>query len=219
MNILDTFELKREQAKLARKIILRDDFNRIKTIGGIDCAVVGDNILAYVVVCEFPSMEIVEKKKYLLTNPLPYRPGFQAYREMPAMIEAFNSLEQEPDLILVSGTGVAHPRKLGIASHLGLALNKPTIGVTQKLVFGNVDKGKIMLYNDIVGFEIITREHANPVYVSPGHLVSLGSTLDTVSKIIKFPHKMPEPLHLAHKFARKKVKKIIAEVSDEPSES
>jgi len=150
---------------------------------------------------------------------LPYRPGFQAYREMPAMIEAFNSLEQEPDLILVSGTGVAHPRKLGIASHLGLALNKPTIGVTQKLVFGNVDKGKIMLYNDIVGFEIITREHANPVYVSPGHLVSLGSTLDTVSKIIKFPHKMPEPLHLAHKFARKKVKKIIAEVSDEPSES
>ena len=214
MNILDTFELKREQLRLAKKVILRDDFNRIKTIGGINCAVVGDKILAYVVVCKFPSMEIVEKKKYLLTNPLPYKPGFQAYREMPAMIEAFNSLENEPDLVLVNGTGIAHPRKIGIASHLGLALNKPTIGVTQKLVFGKVDKSKIVLHNDIVGFEIITREHANPVYVSPGHLISLGSTLDTVSKIIKFPHKMPEPLHLAHKFSRKKAKKILAEVSE-----
>jgi len=154
-------------------------------------------------------MKIVEKSKYILSDPLPYKLGYSAYREMPAMIEAYNLLEQEADIIIVNGNGINHPRKMGVASHLGLALNKPTIGVKQKLSSGKVEKGKIILNNEIVGFEVKTREHANPIYVSPGHLVSLGSCLKIVSKSIKLPHKIPEPLHLAHKFAKKKVKLMI----------
>ena len=214
MITLDTFELKREQHRLANKVLLRDSFDKIKTIGGTECLPIGDKLLAVVTVCEFPSLKLVEKQTYLLDQPLPYKIGFQSYREMPAIIEAFNKLEQEPDVLLVKGMGINHPRKFGIASHLGIALNIATIGIIAKNTTGKIEKGKIMLNNDIVGFEIITREHANPVYVSPGHLISLGSTLDTVSKIIKFPHKMPEPLHLAHKFSRKKAKKILAEVSE-----
>lgn len=84
-------------------------------------------------------------------------------------------------------------------------MNKPTIGITKNLLLGRIESGKIMLDNDIVGFEIKTKEHANSLFVSPGHLVSLGSTLNIIPKTIQFPHKMPEPIHLAHKIAKKKL--------------
>ena len=205
---MDVVELKREQLKLASKIVLRDGFPSTKTIAGVDCIPVQDKLLACIVVCEFPSLKILEKKTYLLHDPLPYREGFQAYREMPAMIEAYNKLDQEPDLILVNGHGIVHPRKIGLASHLGLALNKPTIGVGESLSVGRVEKGKIILYNEIVGFEIKTREFSKPVYVSPGHLVSLGTVLNILPQTIQYPHKMPEPLHMAHKIGKKKVKEM-----------
>ncbi len=205
---MDVIELKKEQLKLASKIVLKDASTSIKTIAGVDCISVQDKILACVVVCEFPSLKIIEKKTYLLADPLPYREGFEAYREMPAMIEAYNKLEQEPDLILVSGNGIVHPRRIGLASHLGLALNKPTIGVAENLFLGRVEKGKIILFNEIMGFEIKTREFSKPVYVSPGHLVSLGTVLNVIPQTIQYPHKMPEPLHLAHKVGRKKGKEM-----------
>ena len=203
---MDTFELKREQLKLAQKVVLKDNFTRIKTIGGTACLPVGNKLLAVVIVCEYPSMKILEKQSYLLSDPLNYIPGFLAYREMPALIEAYNKLEQEPDLLIVNSQGVAHPRKIGLASHLGLALNIATIGVTKNQLLGKIENGKMIYHNEIVGFEIKTREHANPVYVSPGHNISLGSTLKLISEMILPPHKMPEPLHLARKFAKKEVK-------------
>ena len=206
MSTIDTFELKREQHKLSRKVLLRDDFDKVKTIGGAECLAVGNKLIAVVVVCEYPSLELIEKQSYLLDQPLPYKLGFQAYREMPAIIEAFNKLEQEPDVLLVKGMGINHPRKFGIASHLALSLNVPTIGIVAKNTTGKIEKGKIMLNGDFVGFEIRTKEHANPVYASPGSGITLGSVLDIVSKSIKFPHKLPEPMHIAHKISKKKIK-------------
>lgn len=203
---MDTFELKREQSKLARKIVLQNHANRIKTIGAATCVVVNDKLLASVVVCEYPSLKLKEKQTFLLNDPLPYKPGFSAYREMPAIIEAYNMLEEEPDVLLVQGNGILHPRKFGIASHVGLVLNIPTIGITSFLPMGNVEKGNILLNNKICGFEIKTKEFAKPVYVSPGNKISLGSVLNLIPKTIQPPHKMPEPLHLAHKIAKKKAK-------------
>jgi len=187
-------------------ILLNDGFSTVKTVAGIEAVVKDNDLIASVVLCEFPSFKIIEKQTYLLSNPLPYKPGYLAYREMPAMIEAYNQLEEEADLIIVKGPGVNHPRKFGLAAHLGLALGKSTIGVSEKLTFGKIEKGNIILNNEIVGFEVKTREHANPVYVSPGHLITLGSSLDLISKMIIHPHKMPEPLHIAHKVAKKVVK-------------
>lgn len=204
---MDIFELKKEQLKLKEKIEVRDGFDKIKLIAGADCYPLNHKLIACVTVCEYPSLKLIETKTYLLNDPLPYLSGFLAYREMPAIIEAFNQLDNEPDLILVKGAGIAHPRKIGMASHLGLVLNKPTIGLTQKLLVGKVEQGKIILDNEIVGFEIKTREHANPIYVSPGHLVSLGSALNMIKETIIPPHKMPEPLHLARKFSKKEGKK------------
>lgn len=205
---MDLFELKKEQYKLAQKIQLNDVFTKPKTIAGTACIQLKDKILACIVVCEFPSMKILENSTYLLHNPLPYHQDFTAYREMPALIEAYNKLNQEPDLLLVEGEGILHPRKFGIASHLGLALNKSTIGVQDKLIIGNLQNGKITINQEIVGFEIKSREHSKPIYISPGHLITLGTTLNLLTQTIQHPHKMPEPIHLAHKIARKQVKEL-----------
>ena len=115
---MDALELKREQVKLAPKVVLNDGFSKIKTIGGIECTAVDNKLLASVVVCEFPSFKILEKKTHLLDNPLPYQPDFLAYREMPAMIEAYNKLDEEPDVLLVKGAGILHPRKIGCFVHV-----------------------------------------------------------------------------------------------------
>lgn len=203
---MDLYELKKEQLKLASRIILRDNFDKVKTLGGIECLTQGDKILASVVICDFPSLKILEKNTFVLHNPLPYRLGFDAYREMPAMIEAFNMLEHEPDVLLVKGNGINHPRRIGLASHLGLVLNISTIGVSEKLNFGKVDHGKIIVEGEISGFEVITKEYAKPIYVSPGHLISLGSVLNIIQQTFRFPHKLPEPLHLAHKIGKKKIR-------------
>lgn len=207
---MDLIELKQEQLRLAPKIVLRDAFSQIKTIGASACTLCGNDLLACVVVCELPSFKIKEKKTFLLPNPLPSIPGYTAYREMPAILEAFNQLDEEPDVLLVHGPGIDHPRHVGIAAHLGLALQKPTIGVTEKISFGSIEQGKIMANGEMLGFEVVTREHANPLYVSPGNLITFGSVLDVVQKCIKYPHKLPEPLHLAHKIAKKKAKEILS---------
>ena len=206
---MDLIELKQEQIRLASKIILRDAFSRIKTIGASVCIPYGKDLLACVVVCEFPSFQIKEKKTFLLPNPLSPILGYSAYREMPAIIEAFNQLEEEPDVLFVHGHGINHPRHFGIASHIGLALQKPTIGVVEKLSFGSIEQGKIMMNGEMLGFEVVTREHANPLYISPGNLITFGSVLDIVQKCIKYPHKLPEPLHLAHKLVKKKAQEMM----------
>ncbi|MBI4980348.1 endonuclease V [Candidatus Woesearchaeota archaeon] len=204
---METLELKKEQLRLAHKIILRDGFSTVKKIAGIDTLPISPNqLLACVVVCEFPSLKVIEQKSYVLHDPLPFKPGYSAYRDMPAMIEAYNLLENEPDVILVKGEGILHPRKMGVASHLGLMLNKPTIGITPNLNLGKVELGKIIFHNEICGFEVKTREHANPVYVTPGHLITLGSALNIVAKTIVYPHKLPEPLHLVHKLMKRRVR-------------
>lgn len=205
---MDIFELKKEQLKLAGKIQLWDRFGKVNKIGGVYCVPNEDKVVAAVIVLSFPELVVLEVKTAELGQALPFHPGFKAYREMPAIIEAFNQLEQEPDVLLVHGAGINHPRKFGIACHVGLALNIPVIGVEEKLMLGSVEQGKIMIKQEIRGFEVKTKEHANSVYAAPGHLVSLGSVLRVLSGTIKPPHKLPEPLHKARKEAKRKIKNV-----------
>lgn len=205
---MDTYELKKEQARLASKIQLQDGFSPLKTISGAACIASGNKLIGCIVICEFPSLTLIEEKTYVLSDPLPYQAGFVAYREMPALLEAYNLLDQEPDVLLVEGEGILHPRRLGLASHMGLILNHPTIGISDVLSCGRVEEGKIYLGTELRGFEVLTREHAKPLYLSPGHLITLGSALNIIRKTIQYPHKMPEPLHLAHKLARKRMQSI-----------
>ena len=115
---------------------------------------------------------------------------------------------------MVDGNGIAHPRGLGIASHFGLAINKPTIGIASNLMLGRVENGKIYIEKSHVGFEVITKEHASPIYVSPGHLISIGTAVKIVRESLKPPHKMPEPLHWAHRGARREMKRLVEEKAE-----
>lgn len=206
MNLED---LKKEQTKLAAQVSLQDGFKKAKLLGGVDTVVVGKTVVACVVVVDAKSFEILDQQVAVAQAAIPYVSGLLAYRLLPATVEAYNKLVTQPDVLLVAGQGIAHPRHFGFASHLGLLINKPTIGVAQSLLVGTVERGKIVFDGEHVGFEATTREHARPVYVSPGHQVTLGSAISIVKDCIVPPHKMPEPIHLAHKFARQEAKRLM----------
>lgn len=207
--MIDFERLKKEQIKLSKSVILTDEFEKVEKIAGIDQAYVNNEVVSCIVVCEYKTLNVLEKQTATAKAPIPYKPGFLAYREMPAMVEAYNRLKETPDIIIVDGHGIAHPRRFGIASHFGLAISKPTIGIAKSLVVGDVEKGKIYVENELRGFELITREHAAPIYVSPGHMIAPGTALKIVKDCIRPPHKLPEPLHLAHRGARRGMKEMI----------
>lgn len=201
-----------EQLKLAKKIVRKDDFDKVVLVAGVDQAFFNNDVISAIVVCDYKTMEPVEKKFAVIKAPFPYIPGYLSYRESPAAVEAFNKLEKKPDILIVDAHGIAHPRALGMASHLGLLLDIPTIGIAKKLIVGKKQKDKIVFNKKIVAQEIYTKENARPIYVSIGHRISLKKAAEVINKCIRQPHKLPEPLHLAHRYANKIREKELSKV-------
>jgi deoxyribonuclease V len=200
MNVRD---LKKEQLKLAKKVIVKDDFDELTYVGGCDQAFVDNKVISAVVVLDLKTLEVVEKKYAAVDAPIQYIPGFLSYRESPAVVEAVAKLDQKPDVLMIDANGILHPRRIGMASHLGILLDMPTIGVAKKLLLGDEEDGKIVVEGEKRAAVLKTKEHAKPIYVSPGHRVSLRTALDTVKKCMVEKHKLPEPLHEAHKYSNK----------------
>lgn len=206
--MLNAAKLKEEQLKLAKEVVLKGEVSKFKLIGGCDQAFVNDVVISGVVVLD-KELKTAEKTYSVIKAQIPYVPGFLFYREGPAIIDAFNKLEKKPDVLLVDGNGILHPRRLGMASHLGVVLDIPTIGVTKRLMCGDVKEGKVYVDKEIRGIELRTREHSNPLYVSPGHKISFGKSIEVVKNSLKQPHKLPEPLHLAHRYVNEVRKEMI----------
>jgi len=204
-------KLKEEQKKLSKEVKLKEDFDKINFIAGNCCLYTFDRIIAGIVVCDFKTMKVVDRAYVVGKVEFPYIPGFLAYREAPFIIKAYEKLKQKPDLMLVAGNGVLHPRKFGLASHLGIALDLATIGVAKALLCGTVREDSIYLDKDVVGKLLKTKEFSKPIYVSVGHKISLSKALEIVKKCLK-GHKLPEPLHLTHKFCVKIRNKIKQEI-------
>jgi len=205
--MVDLNTLKKEQIKLAKKVITTDGFEKIKTIAGCSQAYVDDKVISAIVVCDYKTLEVIESKHAVGEGKIPYKSGFLFYKDGPAVMEAFNMLEQKPDVLIVEANGILHPRRIGMASHVGILLDVQTIGVTKRLMLGQVKGNTIYVEKEARGYELITREHARPIYVSPGNKISLKTSLEVIKNCIKEPHKLPEPLHLAHKYGRKISKK------------
>jgi len=205
--MIDFDALKKEQIKLAKKVISTDGFGKIKTIGG--CAQInhGNKVISTAVVCDYKTMDVIESKHASVEAKIPYKSGFLFYKDGPAIMEAFNKLEDKPDVLIVEANGILHPRRIGMASHVGILLDTPTIGVTKRLMLGTVRENTIYVEKEAMGYELITKEHANPVYISPGNKISLKTSLEVIKKSLREPHKLPEPVHLAHKYGRKVSKK------------
>jgi deoxyribonuclease V len=195
-----------EQRKLSSKIVLKDDVGEIKTIGGAEAYYVGTRMVACAVVCDASTLEIKEKAFAEGIVDGKFVPEFRAYREGPLLGEALSSLGLKPDVIMFSGEGVMHPRKCGLASHLGVMFDIPSIGISKEAWWGEKKGDDVFLDKEKVASLVRTRDHANPIVVSPGHRVSLQKAVELVKTCIREPHKMPEPVHLAHKYAKRKYK-------------
>ncbi len=201
-------KLQKEQTELARKVILKDSFEKLETIGGVDQAFTDSKIISAIVVCDYRTMNIIEEQYAVTESKLKYVPGFRAYRELPAIVEAYNKLNVKPDVLIVGGHGVTHPRGLGIASHAGLVLDQATIGIANKLIVGEIENYKVVIDKKVKGAMISAKEKSNPIVVSPGHKISLKTSVEIVKNCIRPPHKLPEPLQLAHKLGNKVKKEM-----------
>ncbi len=202
-------QLKQQQLKLAKKVSLKNEVDEIILIGAFDQQYLDDQILSVIGIFDFKTKKLVEFKYSLQKTPLSYIPGYLAFRETPSMVDAYSRLENQPEVILVNAHGILHPRKIGLASHLGLLLDKPVIGLGKKLIVGEqAEDSKIHLFGKVCGQAVKMKEHSRPVYVSPGHKVSLKKAVEVVKKCKQEPYKLPWPLAYIHKIAVRLKKKI-----------
>ncbi len=205
---IDLKKLEKEQEKLAEQLKIKDsiDFSLADKISAIDNAFFQNNIISACVVVS-PEMEIIEQEYFSDKLRFPYISGFRAYRELPSMIEAFNKLEEKPDVVFINGHGISHPR-LGMASHFSISCGVPSIGIANSLIVGEVKGEDIVLNGKKVGKVLIGKPGSRPMYVSPGNLISIETAFKLAERFIMLPHKLPEPLHLAHKYSREIIKEM-----------
>lgn len=204
--MIDEEKLKKEQQKLSKRIILKNDIDDYRHIAGCDAVYTGKKII-YVIVVFDKDMNVKEKKYTIMNSKMPYMKNYVAYRECPAAVETYHKLEIDPDILMVVGAGIMHPRKIGMASHFGLLIDKPTIGVSKEIIHGEVEGDYIYEGNEKIAILMKTKEHAKPIYVSPGHRVSMERSLE-IARENMGEKKLPIPLHETHKFANKIKKKI-----------
>ncbi len=202
------------QELVAGRAVIKDDFARLRFIAGVDQAFVGDRILSGIVVLNFGSLEVVERADSILPVDFPYIPTFLSFREGPVIAKVFKKLKVTPDILMVDGAGINHPRRAGIATHIGVALNVPTIGITKKILCGEgeepmkVGDANPLIYEDRkVGWLLKSSIRSRPIVVAPGHRVSLESSLSIVKACLR-GHKLPEPARFAHEYVTGLKKKI-----------
>ncbi len=184
------------------------DLDRLRHVAGVDVSVKDDRSQAAVVVMTYPGFEPVETVLARRPTPFPYVPGLLSFREGPVLEEAFERLRQPPDVFLFDGMGTAHPRRMGIACHLGLWLERPTIGCGKTLLAGRykdlgAEKGAaapLVHRGDTIGMAVRTRAGTNPMFISPGHLADIPTSVELVLRCSP-KWRLPEPIRQAHKAA------------------
>lgn len=205
---VSTAEAKEIQLSLRDRVCLEPDFGEVRTVAGVDVGMEGDVATAAVVVLTYPSMTPVEQSLADVPALMPYVPGLLSFREAPAILAACEALRIEPDLFVFDGQGIAHPRRFGIASHVGVILNKPSIGCAKSRLWGThhelaPEEGSyVHLYDgdEIVGAVLRTRDNVSPVYVSVGHRIDLETAIQFVLGCCK-GYRLPETTRCAHKVA------------------
>lgn len=199
------------QKQLAYEVVQQDEFDGpVKTVAGIDLGYDSKNDMsrAVAVVLSFPELELLETSEAILPIQFPYVPGLLSFRETPVAIKALEKLKVAPDLILCDGQGLAHPRSFGIACHIGLIADVPTIGVAKSILVGkfenlNEEKGSTapLIYRKReIGVALRTKDKTQPVYVSVGHRIGLETAVKYVLACTP-KYRLPETTRLADKMA------------------
>ncbi|WP_413174182.1 deoxyribonuclease V [Anabaena azotica] len=199
------------QETLRNLVITTDQLNTpIQHVAGVDLGFLEDGKMsrAAVAVLSFPDLQIVETSLAYRPTSFPYIPGFLSFREIPAILDALEKIKTIPDIILCDGQGIAHPRRLGIACHLGVLINIPTIGVAKSLLIGKHEelpeaKGSwqpLIHKKETVGAVLRTRTGVKPLYISSGHRISLPTAIDYVLRCTP-KYRLPETTRVADKLA------------------
>jgi deoxyribonuclease V len=199
----------RTQKELRDRLVLSWDGRPVSRIGGVDISIKPEIARAAIVVIRFPELTPIEA--VIADAPLvfPYIPGLLAFREGPAVLAAWEKLYTKPDLLMFDGQGIAHPRGMGIASLMGLWLERPTIGVAKSRLYGKhaevgVGRGDqadlLDRQGKLIGTVLRARERTNPLYISPGHLMDVQHATEFVLTCLA-GYRLPEPTRWAHKIA------------------
>lgn len=197
------------QRELAGRVRIEPPEREIRLVAGGDISYDrGSDVLhAGFVVLSLPGLETVERKGVRARAEFPYVPGLLSFREIPALLQAWSLLECEPDAAMLDGQGLAHPRRLGIGSHFGLLIDRPTVGVAKTLFVGKYEEpapergawSPLVHRGETVGAALRTRDRVGPVFVSPGHLMDVPSAVD-LSLACGDGLRIPEPTRRAHLF-------------------
>ena len=197
------------QRKLKESLVLHDrDFpKQITIIAGADISYSrhSDLFFAAVILLEYPTMAVVEEACFTERVLFPYIPGLLSFREGPAILKAFENLHNIPDVVIFDGQGIAHPRGIGLASHMGLFLDIPAVGCAKKRLVGEYgevghevgDYADLILNDRVVGAAVRTKKKVKPVFVSPGHKISLRRAVDLVLSCCR-GYRLSEPVRMAH---------------------
>jgi deoxyribonuclease V len=188
---------------------------KVKRVAGLDASYHKGKIYAVVVVLELPALDLVEQAAVKLPITFPYLPGLLSFREAPGLLSAVGELSNTPDVFIVDGHGLAHPRRFGLASHLGVLLDLPTVGCAKSLLVGKSPPPPaaagsytaLTHSGQVVGVALRTRTGVKPVYVSIGHRVDLDSAIGLILACIK-GYRLPEPIRWAHTLAGESQKSI-----------
>jgi deoxyribonuclease V len=197
------------QKDLRDRLVLNWDDRQISTVAGVDISIKTEAARAALVVLRYPELTPIES--VLADAPLvfPYIPGLLAFREGPSVLAAWAKVRNKPDLLMFDGQGIAHPRGIGIASQMGLWLERPTIGVAKSRLYGlhaevgpeRGDRVDLLDKNtNVIGAVLRSRPKTNPLYISPGHLIDVQHAVEFVMACCT-TYRLPEPTRWAHKVA------------------
>jgi deoxyribonuclease V len=207
VSVQDAFQIQKE---LTRKLVLEDDEGDPKLVAGVDVAFsrARDLLYAAIVVLDFETMEPVEVVSAAQQPVFPYVPGLLTFREGPVVLQAYEKLHHTPDLVMFDGQGIAHPRGLGLAAHMGVLLDVPSIGCAKSRLVGEFKEPKqkrgamrtLSIDRRKVGVVLRTKDNTKPLFVSPGHRISVETAARRVLETGR-GYRLPEPTRLAHQKA------------------
>ncbi len=199
---------KRIQNELRKKVSTTWEPIDVKTVAGVDVGMEGEIAKAAVVVLSYPELSPLDQSLAQVPVTMPYIPGLLAFREAPAILAAYEKLTSEPDLLIFDGQGLAHPRHLGIASHVGVILDVPSIGCAKSRLWGSHNESPneagsyAHLYDgeEIIGAVVRTKTGVHPVYISIGHKIDLPTAIQFILSSCR-GYRLPEPIRFAHRAA------------------
>jgi len=194
------------QIELAKQLKF-EQVDKIKTIAGADISFNKNSTTMYatIVLLEYPAMVLKSCTLATFETNFPYKPGFLGFKEVPALLKVWELIENKPDIVVLDGNGILHPRRMGVASHFGILTNQSTIGCAKSLLYGEnhvpepnkFSTTTIKSHSETLGFSLRTKNNCAPVYISAGHLITQEQSLEVIKNCIG-NYRIPEPTRLAH---------------------